>query len=429
MYHKNISRFVAIAILSAVGQAVFGQATRSPFTAGGIGDIIDLGQANNQGLGGLGISNGTYWHLNNINPALLPYNTLTVFSAGFVGQKSSITDGTNTDSFSGGNLNYLATAFPAKKGYWTTSFGLMPYSNVNYDFSYESTVTGSPSDTVVIREQGTGGFNQFYWSNGFAFNKHFSAGIKATYLFSSVEKKFSNTIQDVGNVYTPVVTDRVTVSDFKFMAGVAYTADSIISPKIRLNVGLTYDFAADINAKKLQSFDRTIANRPPIATDTLIDDRSGSIHIPHSIGFGVSMIKGYKWLVGMDFRMQNWSSYKDFNGVNNSLDDSYKFILGGEFTPDPTSVTNYWKRITFRLGGSYENTPYLIDNEGKSNQVKDFGINFGWSLPAGRYSSLDMAFRVGKRGDASKTIIEENYYRIYLGISFNDQWFIKRKYD
>ena len=429
MYYKFIGRFVAIAVLSAVGQAVFGQATRSPFTAGGIGDVIDLAQANNQGTGGIGISNGGYFYLNNLNPALLPYNQITVFSAGFIGQKSKVTDGSNTDTYSGGNLNYLATAFPIKKGYWTTSIGLMPYSNVNYDFSYESTVTGSPSDTVTIREQGSGGFNQFYWANGFTINKNFTVGIRATYLFSSVEKKFSNTIQDVGNVYTPVVTDRLTVSDFAFTGGIAFTQDSIFNSRIRLNAGLTYDLGGDINAKKFQSFDRTIANGPALATDTLINERSGSISLPQTIGLGLSFNRGFKWMVGMDVKMTKWSDYKDFYGNNNSLDDSFKVTIGGEYTPDPTSVTNYWKRITFRIGGSYENTPYLIEYEGKTNQVKDFGINFGWSLPTGRYSSFDLAFRVGKRGDANKTIIEENYYKIYLGISFNDQWFVKRKYD
>jgi hypothetical protein len=63
-----------------------------------------------------------------------------------------------------------------------------------------------------------------------------------------------------------------------------------------------------------------------------------------------------------------------------------------------------------------------------NSQLKDFGINFGFSVPAGR-SSLDLAFKVGKRGDKAQNILEESYFRVYFGMSFNDTWFIRRKFD
>jgi hypothetical protein len=36
---------------------------------------------------------------------------------------------------------------------------------------------------------------------------------------------------------------------------------------------------------------------------------------------------------------------------------------------------------------------------------------------------------MGKRGDKANTLLEENYFRIFFGVTFNDQWFIKRKFD
>jgi hypothetical protein len=91
-------------------------------------------------------------------------------------------------------------------------------------------------------------------------------------------------------------------------------------------------------------------------------------------------------------------------------------------------VDNYLERITFRLGASYATLPY-VPNPSNGEQVRDFGINFGWSLPVSRVSSIDMAFKIGQRGDVQKNYIKENYYRIYIGFTFNDRWFIKRKYD
>ena len=71
-----------------------------------------------------------------------------------------------------------------------------------------------------------------------------------------------------------------------------------------------------------------------------------------------------------------------------------------------------------------EEYPFLANNK----SVKDLGLNFGLSLPAGR-SSLDLGFRYGKRGNRNDNLIEENYFRIFFGVTFNDQWFIKRKFD
>lgn len=429
--HKIIGLFLATVLVSAVGFAAFGQATRSPFTSQGLGDLADLSLAHNQGSAGLGISNGNYLNLNNLNPALLAYNSLTVFSAGFIGTKRSVTNGSLTEDYTGGNLNYLVTAFPAVAGRWTTSIGLMPYSSVNYDFSYLGEVTGS-GDLVEIREQGSGGINQISWSNGVAINKNIFVGLKASYLFSGFEKEFSNYILDVGPVDIPIVKDRITVSDFILSSGLAFNLDSIFNSPVKFKFGLTYDLATDIDSKRFQSFERFDVNRgfdSSIAIDTLIDNQTGSIGIPEAVGVGVSFNKDFNWTVGMDIKYQKWSNYTDFNGTNDVYDDSFKATLGGEFTIDPSSVTSYFKRITFRLGTSYEETPHVINNFGEMSQVKDFGINFGWSLPVSKLSSFDMAFRYGKRGNVEETILEENYYKIYLGITFNDRWFIKRKYD
>jgi hypothetical protein len=99
--------------------------------------------------------------------------------------------------------------------------------------------------------------------------------------------------------------------------------------------------------------------------------------------------------------------------------------IGGEFTPYSASPGSYLKRITYRTGVSLDHYPYLVN----SSTLKDFGINFGLSLPVGRISSLDIGVKVGKRGSLGLNKIEENYFKLYFGMTFNDQWFIKRKFD
>ncbi|MTI22157.1 hypothetical protein E1176_14090 [Fulvivirga sp. RKSG066] len=425
MYKTKIKIFLAAGLVS-LSYLSLAQVSKSPFTSRGIGDINNLSLAHNQGMGGVGLSNGSYWYLNNMNPALLPNNTLTVFGAGLVMERRTLSNNSTKETNGGGSLGYLATAFPVKPGRWTTSVGLSPFSTVDYSFTFEEQVT----DTVFtdITEAGSGGFSQVYWANGVRLNDNFSVGVKATYLFSSIETSFSNQIKsrnsdDPVNLQ-PTVLDRTSVSDFLFQGSFAFKKDSIFNNKIRFNAGFTYDFASEVNANQLKSTELQL-DGAPITNDTLSSNENGSIYLPKAFGGGISFNNGIKWAVGLDATYRPWSEYKNFEGVNEGLEDAYTVALGGEYTPDPSSVSSYLKRVTYRLGLSYENTPYVIDG----NQVKDFGINFGWSLPVSRFSSLDMAFKYGQRGKISETRLDEEYFRFTLGVNFNDQWFIKRKYD
>jgi hypothetical protein len=132
-----------------------------------------------------------------------------------------------------------------------------------------------------------------------------------------------------------------------------------------------------------------------------------------------------KWSVATELSYQNWSNFNSVNADDNTgLQESWRATLGGEITPDPLALGSYLKRLTYRLGVTMEQYPFLANG----NSVKDYGINFGLSLPAGR-SNLNLAAKVGKRGNRNDNILEENYFKIYFGITFNDQWFIKRKFD
>ena len=47
-------------------------------------------------------------------------------------------------------------AFPMKRNKWTSSLGLMPFTNVDYRLQYVDDVEGS-TDPVTVTEEGTGG--------------------------------------------------------------------------------------------------------------------------------------------------------------------------------------------------------------------------------------------------------------------------------
>ncbi len=428
MLHKNIV-FALTAIMLAITPAVFAQVSKTPFSSKGIGDIYDMGFAHNRGMGGLGISNPSYWHLNNVNPALLPYNSLTVFSAAFIGENRTIENNLISETNGSGNMAYLAIAFPVKPGKWTTSVGLMPYSNVDYESVETIDVVGAVNGEKALKiSSGTGGLNQFYWANGYAISKNIFIGARAAYIFSNIESDVAFDLLEQQSSFRRGQNQRISVSDFLFSGGVAFKKDSVFNNKIQLKLGLIYDFGSTLKAERFVSTEQR-AFSTPVIRDSLEDIR-GSIDIPQALGVGISFNKGTDWMIGLDARFQKWTDFKNFNGSNENLGDQIKIIFGGELTPEATSVTSYFKRVTYRFGLSYENTPYQIANaDGQFNQVNDFGINLGWTMPVSRISNLDFAFTYGVRGNVDDTLIREQYFRFHLGVTFNDRWFIQRRYN
>ncbi len=239
--------------------------------------------------------------------------------------------------------------------------------------------------------------------------------------------EYSNALATTNSfiVSNPYIFERTSVSGFQFAPSVAIHLDSISKKNFVFNFGLVYELSTTINAKYFQRLDRLNGTGIPLDSLTLISNQPGKISLPQSIAMGVSFGKDATWTAALDGSYASYSSYRGLDGTNPYASTNWRVAAGFEFTPDRQSLTSYLKRTTFRTGVSLENYPYLVNG----NAVKDFGITFGLSLPVTGLSSLDLGLKVGKKGDKNLNTIEENYIKLYFGITFIDQWFIKRKFD
>ena len=404
----------------------YGQAAKSPFSSFGLGEQFGYALAPQQGMGGVGLSNPQYWYINNQNPALLVFNRFTTFQAGFVGEQRTQSTDTQSGKSGSGNLNYLALSIPVKISKWTSSISLMPYTRLNYEYRHTEPIDGTTANTVDVTESGTGGINQFSWSNGVAVTSSISVGLRAAYLFSSINSEYYSKLTNTNqlSVIYPQVVDRTFVSDFLFSPAISIHLDSLFNDNYKLNIGAVYDFKTHLSSKFNERLERW-GNTGRIDSLTVINNQKGTITIPSNLSVGISFGHGYKWAVAVDGSYANYSEYKDLGGSNPYGQNSWKIGAGFEIIPDVNSLGSYLKRTTYRTGVSLENYPYLVNG----NAVKDFGITFGFSLPVGRYSYLDFALKAGKKGDKTTNTVEENYFKIYFGMTLNDQWFIKRRFD
>ena len=109
---------------------------------------------------------------------------------------------------------------------------------------------------------------------------------------------------------------------------------------------------------------------------------------------------------------------------NVSYRDSKVLSFGGYLIPDATSLTSYWKRVKYRFGIKNEEKSIIVNNL----PVNHFILNLGLGLPLSGLSKANFGLEFGKIGN-DKNTIEESYFAMRLGLSLNDVWFIKRKYN
>lgn len=420
-----------LAILLFFAHYANAQLGKSPYTINGIGDIQGMSLIHNDVMGGVGISNARPWNLSNINPALLPMNgELTNFEVGLVAERRIVTQDSLNQENGGVNLNYLAFGFPIKPGRLTVSVGFMPYSSVDYSVETTSNVIGG-QDQVGVSFNGSGGVNQAYIAAGARFFKHLYIGARAGYLFGAINNdiiidRFAYDLNDslFATNFKSSYFQRTSYSDFYFGAGVAY--EFRLSERTYLNVGGIYDFQADVSASRFERLERKdTRTEQTISSLVLSEDEKGQILLPSKYGFGLSLQRGTRWNIASDIIFQDWSQFEDFNNGANSLEKSMRMNVGLEFIPDFFSVRNYFDRVSYMAGFNYENTPYVKNDE----QINEFGINFGVSFPVSAVSRFTLGFKYGQRGRNGDEIIKEDFYRVSLGVTFNDRWFIRRKYD
>ncbi len=418
----KIKALLALLFIFTTGVLYAQTAGNSPYSSFGVGDLHSPGFISNTAMGGIGVSFANGLSINNLNPALLSRNKNTIFDVGMFFHQKALTQGDRSQQVRSGNLNYLAFAFPASPR-WTLGISLMPYSRVDYISQTRGLLFRTATDFNIVdfTVQGSGGISKASITNGVDLGHGFAVGLQSSFLFGVTNKEYVSQIYTGSSNYRIVFSERTNVADFLFKPGFAYRQK--LKEKLYMNAGATFSFATKLNAKRLSTQQTRNTSDIAIIIDTLEFNQKGSINLPTQYQVGLSLESPYHWTIGVDFTRQQWSQFSNF-GTNGTLGDSYTVAVGGELTPNIQSVSSYFKRATYRLGANYSLLPVVVNGK----QLEDQSISLGTSLPIGRgISDLNLAFVLGQRG--LNTPIKEQYFKVFIGFTLRDQWFVKRKID
>ena len=363
-------------------------------------------------MGEVGIAVPSIWNMNYQNPAFLPLNGITMFQVGLETDRRKIVSEAVDGRKVTGGLRYLNLSMPVLNGKWSTALGITPYSTVNNKTYSVGTVDADIN--TETQYEGSGGITSFNWSNGFRLNKNLYAGLRSSFLFGAIEDSENSVIVDGSGSYTVNFKDRSSYSGFKLDIFLGYRKS--IGETRALNFGLAYELGTTLTGLHDQTMETSV-----LAERLILKNEDIDFSLPSSLCFGSSFQVLNKLTIGGDFQWTNWSSAGE---KGDDFRNTIKVGFGAELVPNFSSVNNYFERVAYRFGVNFGELPYTVNG----NRISEVGINFGGSLPVG-VSNMDLAFKYGRLGTLNNDLVRETYFRIVIGASINDRWFIKRRYD
>ena len=411
----------------------FGQnSTASPYSLGALGDITFKGNVINRMMGGVSVFSDSI-HANLNNPASLGELKLTTFSVGIHYKNTEISTENSRDISRTGSLDYIAVSIPTK--FFSFSFGVIPYSSVGYRL--QSNSFSKKEEAVINRYEGRGGTNKSFFTVGFKLLKFISLGGTVNYNFGKISTQASKQNENID--FGTFLSSESSLSGLDFELGTHFKFN--LSRKIILESFLTYKPKNNLNSRNKRVYFTRSLQSQNIGNIKEVDLVSNNLDIVkltigQSYKYGLSVSKDKKWFLGSQYSFAQSENFKnDFVTQENiSYQNANSLSFGGYILPDYSSITDYWKRIVYRLGFRSENTGIKIDN----SLLKEKVYSIGASFPMGGYysannvsgfSNLNIGFEFGSRGINSGSLIKENFWALRIGLSLNDLWFIKRKYN
>ena len=426
--NKRIMTGILMALLTIGAYAQSG--VMSPYSQFGLGALSDQSTGFSRGMNGVGLALHRGNVVNTLNPASYSaVDSLTMmFDLGLSGQITSFKEGNTRVNARGGNFDYFASSFRLMPQVGL-AFGVLPVSKVDYYYS-STTFMGINYGNMENNFAGDGGLRKVFLGAGWRIVKPLSVGFNAAYLWGTIDHVSTNvtssSVKSLMKLYT------ASVSNYTLDLGLQYT--QMLTKKDELTVGATVGIGHKLGTDAKCSF---ITSDPVLVrSDTTSLVVSNALQLPMTYGLGAALNHDGRLFVGADFRLEKWGSVgypvynmdtNTFGVADNQLKDRYSLNVGADYVPNPMS-RKLMDRIHYKAGAGFT-TPYIKIN-GKDGP-KEFSASVGFGIPLqNAYNNRSVLNISAQWSHASATgFVRENTFRISLGLTFNERWFMKWKID
>ncbi|MDD2594255.1 MAG: hypothetical protein PHD11_00365 [Bacteroidales bacterium] len=408
----------------------------TPYSLFGIGDLVKQGTTYNRSMGGIGIGDRNVRYINYLNPAavtarekqsfMLDFGVEqknTYFSANAATAVGSVSSDKLTTVNNTFNMHHIIASFPIYKSS-AMQIGITPYSNVGYKFISSETDKEIVAEmgNIVYNKVGQGGIYRGFMGYGATFFDRLSVGAEAVCYFGTINRYSSayfttnTTYRTIKSGWTHVIRG---VSG-KF--GLQY--EQPLNANTSMIIGATYQLPSTLKGEET----RYAYGVSTSVTDTINFIRTDiNQSVPREIGVGITFRDKDKWMVGLDYVRQDWSSteFEATPGIDFKPSVSQSFKVGMEYTPNRYDVRYYAKKLTYKVGAYYDNSYFTLNG----HKIASQGITLGISFPVFRYyNAISFGIDMGQKGSMTNNMIRERYFLFTLSFNLHDIWFMKPLY-
>ena len=424
MYKRIL--FSAALLLGTLCATAQTNGSNSPYSRYGYGLQNDQAQGFNKGMAGLAYGMNNAKQLNFKNPASYSsIDSLTlIFDIGFSLQYANLEQGNTKKNANNSSIDYVMAGLRLAPNLGMT-IGMMPYTTIGYNMSTTSRVSNSGNEVMQTDTyNGDGGLHEVFVGLGYSPYKGISVGANIGYLWGSMD----NTVYasyDNSNISSRRRLYSADIRTYKLDFGAQY--EQRINRNNTLTIGATYGLGHEVNRPAFYIDQRITANQGSVGDTTRLEK---AFELPHTFGVGAVWNHRNRLRVGMDYTLQMWDGCRTPELINNtyqvstnSFKNSHTFTLGGEYQPRPNSA--YWfQQIRYRVGFSMS-TPYTkVDGlEGPRRYCASMGVAIPIKNAWSNRSVVNIAAQYERVEPKFSGMIAENYFRLCLGITFNEMWF------
>ncbi len=439
------TRLFITVILATIVYQVSAQSTAttsSPYSQFGLGELVPQALPQNIGMGGITTATnqfGGYFNINPANPASYGAIGLTTVDVGLYGQTITLSQNGQPNQSNGNfRFSHIAFAFPLSK-HSAFSFGAMPYSQMGYNYKVTKSNfgTGLPADTNAVNYlyNGDGGLTKAYIGYGFNIGNHFFVGGNISYIFGKLHQYASTEIPNLPGTLDSRIENSYAIGGVSYDYGAQYVID--LSNTKHITLGYSGSLNNSINSQYTNlvyqyNYDDSGNQNTPLDTLQSTKNPKNKIKLPLMNSFGLTYMQDNKLVVGGQYSMGKWSQFT-IGGVNQGLQDSKSFNVGGQFTPKYDALNNYWATVGYQLGFEYNQT-YVNVNDPTTNNttnIKNYAVTVGMGLPLRpnftSFYRVNLAAEIGREGTLQNSLVRETYVNFHLSFTMNDRWFVKQK--
>ena len=424
----------------------------SPYSRYGFGIMSERSLGFNKGMGGVAQGFRNKEQINIANPASYSgVDSLTaLFDLGITLQNGNYKMDNLQQNARNTSFDYFAFQFRAAKHLGMT-VGIMPVTNINYKFTSNSeTLNGNENITSAYNFYGDGGLREVFIGTGWQPLKRFSIGFIASYLWGEYSHTMTMSYSET-TAFSLARKYSADISTYNAQAGIQY--EQPISKDDKIVIGATYTLGHNVSNDAYRLTETL--NSSSVETSTT-DTIRNAFQLPHTIAAGLTYYRKNTLRVGADFELQKWSDCRfpnqqmsaaaaqeqSYISSKGQLNDRIKVSTGFDWTPKPEDKLNYFNRCTYKAGAYYSRSYANADLTGTiTDKPYEFGISAGITLPIANRNIWRKEPRINismqwvqtnipylNASTLRQSALKENYLRLCIGLSFNEHWFYKMKF-